>query len=210
MSRRHLSSVVLASAVALALAAWPTPARGQSDISVEDQPALVFSAQGGAFSPLAHLDDQTQADFKTGFALGGGSAYRVNRYVAVRANFTFARAEARASTPRLISPITGNKFNRYLYDADLQLRYPFESGLTPYVFAGGGGITVQRDVDRERSHFTKGAGKVGAGLSYQLPDSDVGVYLEGTGWIYRWDRFGYDNVQFDTTVNAGISYRFRF
>jgi hypothetical protein len=207
MSIRHFSLVL---AVAVASCALAAPARAQPLSYEEDRPALVFYAQGGAFSPLAHLDDENNADFKEGFALGGGTAYRLSRYLALRGNFTFARAEARDLGPGPLSPIAGNRFNRYLYDADLQLRYPLHDGVTPYVFAGGGGITVQRDTVRNQSPFTKGAGKVGLGLSYQLPDSDVGIHVEGTGWIYKWNRFGYDNVQFDTTLSAGISYRFRF
>jgi hypothetical protein len=27
-------------------------------------------------------------------------------------------------------------------------------------------------------------------------------------WIYKWDRYGFDNVQFDATVSGGLSYRF--
>jgi outer membrane protein with beta-barrel domain len=207
MSLRDHCGILAAGAVTCALAAWPAPAQAQSDYD-EDRPALVFYAQGGAFSPLAHLDDDNNAEFKSGFVLGGGTAYRLNRFVALRGNFTFARAEARDAGP--LSPIAGNKFNRFVYDGDLQLRYPLSDGVTPYVFVGGGGITVQRDVVRNRSAFTKGAGKLGAGLSYQLPDSEVGIYVEGAGWIYKWDRYGFDNVQFDTTLSGGISYRFHF
>jgi hypothetical protein len=46
----------------------------------------------------------------------------------------------------------------YLYDVDLQLHYPTNSGFSPYVFAGGGGVTV----DQENS-FSKAAGKFGMG-----------------------------------------------
>ena len=209
MSLRDHSGILATAAAVCMLAAWPVPARGQSDYD-EGRPALVLYAHGGAFSPLAHLDDENYAEFKSGFVLGGGTAYRLNRFVAIRGNFNFARAEARDAGPRPLSPIAGNHFNRFLYDGDVQLRYPLRDGMTPYVFVGGGGITVQRDVARNRSAFTQGAGKVGAGLNYQLPDSDVGVYVEGAGWIYKWDRYGFDNVQFDATLSAGISYRLHF
>jgi hypothetical protein len=209
MSIRDHSGIPAAAAVICVLAAWPAPARAQSDYD-EDRPALVLYAHGGAFSPLAHLDDDNNAEFKSGFVLGGGTAYRLNRFVALRGNFTFARAEARDAGPGPLSLVAGIRFNRFVYDGDVQLRYPLQDGVTPYVFVGGGGITVQRDVARNRSAFTKGAGKVGAGLSYQLPDSAVGIYVEGAGWIYKWDRYGFDNVQFDTTLSGGISYRFHF
>jgi len=209
MSLRDHSPVWSAAAVACALAAWPAAARAQSDYD-EDRPAFVLYLSGGAFSPLAHLDDGDRVKFTTGFAASGGTAYRVNRFLALRGNFTFTRSEVRDESGRPLGPIATNSFNRFLYDGDVQLRYPLHDGMTPYVFLGGGGVTVQRDVARNRAAFTTGAGKVGGGLSYQLPDSGVGLHVEFAGWIYKWDRYGYDNLQFDTTLSAGISYRFHF
>jgi len=169
---------------------------------------VVVFAQGGGFSPLTHLDELGSTDFKTGYNVGGGVAYQVNRYVAVRGNFTFARAEARYAGAGTINDIAGTKFNRFLYDADVQLRYPRKGGAAPYVFVGGGAVTVKQDVTPEQPSFTKGAGKVGVGLSYRIPRSNVGLYVEGAGWLYKWDRNGFDKTQFDTTWSGGISYRF--
>ncbi len=169
---------------------------------------VVVFAQGGGFSPLTHLDELGSTDFKTGYNVGGGVAYQVNRYVAVRGNFTFARAEARYAGAGTINDIAGTKFNRFLYDADVQLRYPLKGGAAPYVFVGGGAVTVKQDVTPEQPSFTKGAGKVGVGLSYRIPRSNVGLYVEGAGWLYKWDRNGFDKTQFDTTWSGGISYRF--
>ena len=168
--------------------------------------AVILHAQGGGFSPLTHLDEAGNVDFKTGFNVGGGLAYQFNKHVALRGNFTYARAEGRDLTT--LTSIGGTKFNRYLYDADVQLRYPLSGGATPYVFVGGGGVTIKPDVTPDQPSFTKGAGKVGAGLSYQIPRSNLGLYVEGTGWLYKWDRNGFDKTQFDTTWSGGISYRF--
>jgi hypothetical protein len=206
-SLRHLRGLAIA-VVASAITAWPSAALAQADYDHEDNPALVFYAQGGAYNPLSHLDDDDYVDFQSGFSVGGGTAYRFNRYFAVRVNFTFGRAEARDAAFGTLTPIAGNKFNRYLYDGDIQLRHPLGDGATPYAFVGGGGITTQRDTARNASSFTKGAGKVGLGLSYQLPRSDVSIFVEGTGWIYKWDGYGFENVQFDAAVSAGLSYRF--
>lgn len=169
--------------------------------------AVVLSVQGGGFSPLAHLDQPGNVDFKTGYNVGGGLAYQFNRHVALRGNFTFARAEGRDLTGGFTS-IGGTKFNRFLYDADVQFRAPLSGGATPYVFVGGGGVTIKPDVTPSQSGFTKGAGKVGVGLSYRIPRSNVGIYVEGTGWLYKWDRYGFDKTQFDTTWSGGLSYRF--
>jgi opacity protein-like surface antigen len=192
-------------AVAGLLAVLTTsPAFAEED---EGRGVVVF-AQGGGFSPLTHLDELGSTDFKTGYNVGGGVAYQVNRYVAVRGNFTFARAEARYAGAGTINDIAGTKFNRFLYDADVQLRYPLKGGAAPYVFVGGGAVTVKQDVTPEQPSFTKGAGKVGVGLSYRIPRSNVGLYVEGAGWLYKWDRNGFDKTQFDTTWSGGISYRF--
>jgi hypothetical protein len=173
----------------------------------QDGPGLVLSVGGGGFSPLTELDEPGDVDFETGLSLRGGLAYQFNRYVALRGNFGFARSEGRDERTG-ISPIRGETFKRYLYDADLQFRYPFANGATPYVFVGGGAITVNPDTTPDRESFTKGAGKVGVGFSYRIPRSNVGLYLEGAGWIYNWDRYGFDKTQFDTTWGGGISYRF--
>ncbi len=209
MRARTYAKGLAAAAVALALAAWPTGVRADDEYDAENQPAIVLSINGGAYSPLAHLDEDDDVDFQSSYSVGAGGAYRINRHLALRGNFAFARAEARDLNTRALTAIAGDKFNRYLYDADLQLRYPMVGGATPYAFIGGGAVTVERDLKRENTFFTKGAGKVGLGLSYQLPRSDVGVYVEGTGWLYNWDRFGFDKTQFDTTVVAGFSYRFK-
>lgn len=206
---RHGIHGLAVGTVALAMAALPGQVRAQDDAyDNEDQPAVVLYAHGGVYNPLAHLDDEKNVDFKHAFSLGGGAAYRINRNLALRGNFTWARAEVRDTSAGTITSIAGDKFNRYIFDGDLQLRYPLEGGATPYAFIGGGGVRVERDVARNKAGFTKGAGKVGLGLSYQIPSSNVGVYIEGAGWVYKWDRNGFDKTQFDTTVSGGLSYRF--
>src|SRR6266581_4167174 len=154
------------------------PARAQEQ--GQEGQAVVLSVQGGGFSPLSHLDKPGNVDFKTGYNVGGGLAYQFNRHVALRGNFTFARAEGRDLSGGLTG-IGGTKFNRFLYDADVQFRAPLSGGATPYVFVGGGGVTIKPDVTPSQDGFTKGAGKVGVGLSYQIPRSNVGLYVEGTG-----------------------------
>jgi opacity protein-like surface antigen len=195
---------VLAGAGLIALLAG-APAGAQEE-GQRDR-GVVLSVGGGGFSPLTELDDPGDVDFRTGYRVGGGLAYEFNRYVAVRGNFNFARSEGRDIRTGL-SPLRGNKFNRFLYDADIQLGYPLSGGAKPYVFVGGGAITISPDTTPEQDSFTKGAGKFGVGLSYQIPRSNVGLYVEGAGWLYKWDRYGFDKTQFDTTWGGGISYRF--
>jgi opacity protein-like surface antigen len=201
MSSRHFFT---AGAALLALTAAPQ-VRAQDNNS--DGPAIVLYGAGGGFSSLAHLDSADTTNFKTGFNVGGGVGYQFSKYVALRGNFTFARAEAQSNVSSIA--ITGTKFNRFLYDADLQFRYPLQGGVAPYVFVGGGAITVKHDITPDEPNFTKGAGKFGLGLSYQIPRSNVGLYAEGTTWVYKWDHYGFNKTQFDTTWSGGLSYRFR-
>lgn len=209
MPIRHRIHGLAIGVVACAMAVVPGQARAQDDAyDNEDRPALVLYAHGGMYNPLAHLDDGKNVDFKSAFSLGGGTAYRISRNLALRGNFTWVRAEARDSSFSAISSIAGDKFNRYIFDGDLQLRYPLRGGATPYAFVGGGGVRVERDVSRDTAAFTKGAGKFGLGLGYQIPQSNVGLYIEGAGWIYKWDRNGFNKTQLDTTVSGGLSYRF--
>lgn len=201
MSSRHFLGL---SATLLVLAAAPQ-ARAQEERG--DGPAIVVYGAAGGFSSLAHLDTAETTNFRTGFNVGGGVAYQFSKYVALRGNFTFARAEAQSDLGS--ASIAGTKFNRFLYDGDLQFRYPLRGGVAPYVFVGGGAVTVKHDVTPDEPNFTKGAGKFGLGLSYRIPRSNVALYAEGTTWVYKWDRFGFDRTQFDTTWSGGLSYRFR-
>lgn len=190
--------VALATAFALAT----LPALGQEG-TTERGPFLF--ANGGGFSHLANLNDAGTADFKTGFAVGAGGGYRVNRNVALRGNFQFARAEARVP---FAPAINGTKFNRYLYDADVQLRYPTDSGVAPFMFVGGGVINVHQAIPSDPKSFYKGAGKVGLGLEYRIPDTKASVFAQGTGWMYKWDRLGFNRTQFDTTWTGGFMVHF--
>jgi hypothetical protein len=90
----------------------------------------------------------------------------------------------------------------------VQVRHPFHSGVAPYVFAGGGAVsTRQHDTGNDES-FTKGAGKFGLGLNYQIPRSHVGLYAEGASWVYKWQQYGFDKTQFDVSWSGGFSYAF--
>ena len=200
-----LSRYAVALSAVLAVAASAPAARAQEEQN-PNAPAVVLYGFGGGFNTLAHLDDADTTNFKTGFNVGGGLAYQFDRYVAVRGNFTFARAEVQSDLGSIA--LAGTKFNRFLYDADLQFRYPFQGGVAPYVFVGGGAVTLKHDVTPDEPSFTKGAGKFGLGVSYTIPKSNVGLYAEGTTWVYKWDQLGYNKTQFDTTWSGGISYRF--
>ncbi len=55
--------------------------------------------------------------------------------------------------------------------------------------------------------FTKIAGRFGLGVSYKIPGTRFGVFSEGTGWVYDFDRAGLNDTQFDIGWTGGLSYR---
>ena len=176
--------------------------------AAQDHAVTVF-ARGGGYSALTNLDDASNAsDFKTGYSVGGGAAVSVNKYVAIRGDFTFARAKFRDAGVE-----TEDHFNKFIYTGAIQLQYPTASGFTPYIFAGGGGITIkEKDAPTGTAvNKTKGAGVGGIGFSYTIPRTRFAVFAEGIGYVYKINGLtgtlaGFDKTQFDVSYGAGVSY----
>jgi opacity protein-like surface antigen len=192
----------LVGALVLALAAV-APAAAQDR-------AVVFFARGGGYNGLSDLNDAGTADFKrVGFNVGGGVGVQVHRNVSLRGDFTFARNELRNN-----EVLTGTKLNRFLYDAALQLQYPTASGLEPYLFAGGGAVTLH-EVGTSGQNKTKPAGTFGLGFNYRIPNTQFGLFAEGKSWIYKLDGMsgalaGIDKTQYDVAWTGGLSYKLPF
>ena len=189
------------------LGALVIAAAAGTPLAAQDHAVTIF-ARGGGYNGLTKLNDAGTADFKkTGYNLGGGVDVQVQKYVSLRGDFTYGRNELRNnSTP------TGVKANRYLYDAAVQLQYPTSGGIEPYVFAGGGAVTVHQ-VGATAPDKTKGAGTFGLGLNYRIPGSQFGIFAEGKSWLYKLDGLsgalaGFNKTQFDLAWSGGLSYRF--
>jgi hypothetical protein len=214
--RRIFTAAALAGAAVFFLSA---PARAQQ---AEDDPygkrGAVLYLQGGGFSALRDVTEGG-VGFDTGYSFGGGVGYQFTRYLALRGNFTFTRAElagpdANGGAPAPGSPFErGQEVNKYFYGADLQARYPTGIGLAPYLVLGGGAVTVDSSTF---DSFTQPAGKFGAGLSYILPHTGASVFAEWTGWVYKWDQqvpleangTNADRTQFDSTWSGGLRFVF--
>jgi len=154
-------------AIVLSAIAWPATSQAQEG---DRDRGVLLRVQGGGYSPLAHLDPPDLVKFKTGFNLGGSVGYQINRYAAVRGNFAWARGEGRDRSAGFTSGLGGVKFNRFLYDGDVQLRYPFASGVAPYVFGGGGAVTqAARRAGRPGQQLHQGGGQVRAGSRLRNP-----------------------------------------
>ena len=181
--------------VALVVAA--NPLRAQSSI-------FVFG-HGGGFSSVEDLNAAGTADFDTGFNVGGGVGLQLNKYLAVRGSFDFAQSDVQGLG---VAQLAGMEIDRFFYGGDIQLRYPSSIGLSPYVFGGAGAVTIDATGANNLDSFTKFAGRFGGGLSYEFPRSGFGIFGEGLGLVYDFDRSGADETQFDVAWHGGLSYRF--
>lgn len=191
----------LATLVVAVLAAAPAYA--------QDHAVTVF-ARGGGFNAVTNLDDAGISDFKKiGYNVGGGVGVQVHKYVTVRADFTFARNEMQTNDVD-----TGDKLNRFFYDGAVQLQYLTSTGVEPYVFAGGGAVTLHQ-VGSGAPDKTRGAGTFGLGINYLVPGTGVGLFAEGKGWVYKLQDLSgalstFDKTQVDVVWTGGLSYRFPF
>jgi hypothetical protein len=169
--------------------------------------------RAGWLHALTNLDNSANpSDFKTGYNVGGAGIVQVNRYVGLRGDFTFARSEFRAAGAE-----TGDHFNKYFYTGAVQFGYPTANGFTPYLFAGGGGVTLKEKDSPSGDNVdkTKGAGIGGIGFSYQIPHTNWALLAEGIGYLYKAKDFsgtlaGVDKTQLDLAWSGGLSYSLPF
>jgi opacity protein-like surface antigen len=191
---------MLAATLALLL---PAVASAQSPTYNDNRPSLVFFANGGGYSPLTNLNSSGTASLNTGWSIGGGAGIQLNRFVAVRGTFDYGRDKGDVGS----TAFAGERLKHYFYGGDVQLRYPTLSGFAPYLLAGAGAVTVDGRNIPTLGRFTRFAGKAGLGVEYNLP-SGLGLFVQGTSYIYKFDRGGFDKTQADVLWNAGLSYRY--
>lgn len=170
---------------------------------------LFIAVDAGGLTPALDLNAAGAADFKTGFNAGGTVGVWLQRYIALRGNFTYGRNAL--NTGGLAS---GVDLNKYFYGGALQLQYPMASGMMPYAFVGGGGLTLDPSGSVASSRTT-GAGLVGVGLNVPIPNSNFGVLGQASGLYYKLSDMGgplagIDHNQFDVTYSIGLSYRLPF
>ncbi len=165
--------------------------------------AFQFNIRGGGFNALTSLDEAETADFKeVGFNIGGGVGFEVNRNLMIRTDFGFARNDLRIDEVAVDS-----KLDRFFYDAALQVQFP-SGGWKPYVFVGGGGVTL--DPEGPDNSETRAAGTGGVGLDYEVGNG-LGIGVEAKGWLFDFSESGgalsdYDKTQFEVTWGLKLSY----
>ncbi len=195
---RYLSRTL----AALAVLALPGTLAAQ-----DQQHAFFLGGYGGGAYHLTNLSASgaPSADFKPGWSLGATAGFDIGRYFGLHGDFTYTNTEARGAMT-----FTGVTFRRFYYGAHLEARYPLTTSFTPYLFAGGGAVTIDQTSGTEVGVFTKPAAMYGLGFSYQLPDSPLGLFLEGKNMVYKWDKGGFNSTLIDLAYVGGLSYRFPF
>jgi opacity protein-like surface antigen len=183
----------------------PGIAQAQDDGRTSDQSTLIIFANGGGNSSLTDLNDAGTASLETGWTGGGGVGVQLNRFLAVRGTFDYARSDGQGTTA-----INGQALDRYFYGGDVQLRYPTASGFAPYLLLGAGAVTIDNPDNAVFDRFTKLAGKGGLGVEYQLPRSNLGLFAQASSYVYDFDQNGFDKTQVDVLWTGGLSYRLSY
>lgn len=213
-------------AAALAACCAAMPLAAQTGRSV------VVGVYGGGYSHLLNLNDaggaHGTAHFTRGPTAGATVGVQLSRHVAVHGDFAYAESEAQGD-----ESFAGGLFDRFFYGAHVELGYPLGGGVTPYLFLGGGAVTVNELGSAATvSTFTNPAGMFGVGFFYAIAKTGFELFTEGKGLVYQWDRGGYaplewyitttggevypfevstgdfDRTQWDFTYTLGVSYRF--
>lgn len=200
--KRHTASLIGASLALLAVA--PVFAADSGD------QAVILYAAGGGIDSAKHFDPNLDSRFKTGYDLLGGLGYQFNDWLALRGSFNFARARGQDAD----GDFTGfnlSEYNRYIYSAEVQLSQKLVEGVTPYVIAGGGGITWSNRTLPGVPTSSKPFGKFGLGINFDIPRSRVGLFVQSSAMMYNWDGMGsgpgLKRTLLDYTWNAGLRLR---
>lgn len=188
--------ILLASAL-LWLLAMPGSTSAQQDEGIG---LTIFT---GAQNSPTSFDAFRSVEYDAGVRFGAGVIFVIDEYVSVRG--TVALSNNTGSESGAVSEDID--FSRQYYGAQVQVQYPATSTLSPYVFAGGGLVTVERSAQSYSYDMTEGAGLFGVGASFRLNES-LALYAEGQGWIYSRQTVG--DTQLDKTVNVGLTYHVPF
>jgi len=183
--------------------------------------AVILTGFGGGYSALTDLNGIGGPDFRSGYAIGGSVGFQLSKAVGVHVDVAWTRALARLTEQPDLHPsflVTGDipgpaasfsgvEFHRYFYGAHVELRHALDAGLAPFLFLGGGFVTVAPADPRAFKTFTRPAAMLGGGLFYAMGESPIEVFVEGKVMTYRWDAGGFNRAQGDVTYAVGLSYR---
>ena len=135
---------------------------------------------GGGADHLADLTASGPAAyFMPGYNVGASAGIQLSQHLAVRGDFTFTRNPARGATP-----FAGADVNRFFYGALVELRQPLGS-LTPFLFAGGGAVSIDQLGIDTFEPTTRPMVMYGGGVAYTLPSTRLGLFAEVKGLSYK-------------------------
>lgn len=177
----------------LSLAAGPAAAQTN---------ALILFVDGGRSAPLVDLSSSGD-DFAGAFTLGGGVGLQLGPTTAVRGSFRRADSEYRGSALSLADSGVGRTY----LGIDLQTGWPGTSGFVPYVFVGGGAVRTVPDDPGQLATTTAG-GRLGAGFNWL--SGPLALFAEADAWVYRFNGMGFEQIQVDVLMRAGLAVPFVF
>ncbi|HEU5262526.1 MAG TPA: outer membrane beta-barrel protein [Gemmatimonadales bacterium] len=169
--------------------------------------AVSLFVHGGGYSALKSLNRDGTADFKTGFTLGGGIGFEVDRNVELRVSLTGAQSHFLRDGAE-----TGAYLNRYYFTGALKGQYPFAGGLTPYGTVGGG-VVVLHEKGTTAGNRTRGFAHLGVGLAYAVR-KDLSCFVQGDGFFYSLSELtggalgAFTRSQADVAWSVGVAYKF--
>ncbi|PYO65545.1 MAG: hypothetical protein DMD69_17085 [Gemmatimonadetes bacterium] len=169
--------------------------------------AVSLFAYGGGYSALKNVNRAATAEFKTGFTLGGGIGYEIDKNLELRATLTGAQSQLlEQGAP------TSMYLNRYYVAADLKAYYPAAQGITPYGFLGAGAVLLH-ERGSTGADKTQGFAHLGLGIAYAVGKSGLSIFAQGDGLFYSLTEMtsptfaSFSKAQIDVAWNAGASYR---
>ncbi len=169
------------------------------------QRALVVSVYGGIADHLADLTPSPPLWFMPGYSAGASVGVQLTRTLALHGDFDYTRNPTEGSTL-----FAGEDVNRFFYGVHAELRYPMPHGVTPFVFAGVGAVSIDQLGLDTFSPTTRPALTYGGGFFYNVARTRLDLVGEIKGLTYNWNMVGYNRTMVDVTFNAGLSYRMPF
>jgi opacity protein-like surface antigen len=132
--------------------------------------------------------------------VGGGLALQLSTNFALRGSFAMVENDWEGTGLEL----SDSTFKRTFVSFDLQAGAPLASGLVPYFIAGAGWVKIDPQ-DTGLAQSTKFAGRLGTGVNYVIDNSILALILELDTWLYHLGGLGYERIQYDLTIVAGLA-----
>ncbi|UCG85239.1 MAG: outer membrane beta-barrel protein [Gemmatimonadota bacterium] len=187
-----MNRILWAALVGLALATQAQPLKAQSG-------ALALFGYGGRDLPLSNLDEEGD-HLRADWMAGGGVAVQLSTNFAVRGSFAIVENGWEGTSLE----VSDSTFKRTFVSLDLQAGAPLASGFVPYFIAGAGWVKIDPQ-EAALEQFNKFAARFGTGVNYVIDNSFLALILELDTWIYHLGGLGYNRVQYDITIIAGLA-----